>query len=106
MADTTSIQPVLAGKTAFVQGGSRGIGAAIAQRLAAAGANVALSYVQSQARAQAVVTVWPPGTPFHVAQSFPIPRQHSPASAGSSFEQRPESESAETGPRARIAPGS
>lgn len=56
MADSTSIQPVLAGKTAFVQGGSRGIGAAIAQRLAAAGANLALSYAQSQAQAQAVVT--------------------------------------------------
>jgi 3-oxoacyl-ACP reductase-like protein len=34
----------LTGKTALVAGGSRGIGAAIARRLGAAGANVALAY--------------------------------------------------------------
>ncbi len=37
----------LAGKVAFVQGGSRGIGAAIVRRLAAEGASVAFTYVSS-----------------------------------------------------------
>jgi NAD(P)-dependent dehydrogenase (short-subunit alcohol dehydrogenase family) len=44
----------LAGKVALVTGGSRGIGAAIALRLAEAGAAVALTYVQNQEQAQAV----------------------------------------------------
>ncbi|MBI6702176.1 3-oxoacyl-ACP reductase family protein [Pseudomonas viridiflava] len=38
----------LAGKVAFVQGGSRGIGAAIVQRLAKEGAAVAFTYVSSE----------------------------------------------------------
>jgi 3-oxoacyl-[acyl-carrier protein] reductase len=46
---------VLAGKIAFVQGGSRGIGAAIAKRLAADGAAVALTYISSPDRAAQVV---------------------------------------------------
>lgn len=46
----------LAGKTAFVTGGSRGIGAAIAKRLALEGAAVALTYVNAAERAQAVVS--------------------------------------------------
>ncbi|TCO81701.1 3-oxoacyl-[acyl-carrier protein] reductase [Plasticicumulans lactativorans] len=45
----------LTGKVAFIQGGSRGIGAAIAIRLAADGAAVALSYAQSAAAAERVV---------------------------------------------------
>ncbi len=45
----------LNGRVALVTGGSRGIGAAIARALAAAGADVALSYVSSSDRAQAVV---------------------------------------------------
>lgn len=45
----------LTGKIAFVQGGSRGIGAAIAQRLAKQGATVVLSYVSSADKANAVV---------------------------------------------------
>lgn len=45
----------LQGKVAFVQGGSRGIGAAIARRLAREGAAVALTYMASAERAEAVV---------------------------------------------------
>ena len=45
----------LAGKVACIQGGSRGIGAAIATRLAADGAAVAITYVSAADKAQAVV---------------------------------------------------
>ncbi|KAF1047921.1 SDR family NAD(P)-dependent oxidoreductase [Xylophilus sp.] len=44
----------LAGQAAFVTGGSRGIGAAIARALAAQGADVALTYAHSKDRAEAV----------------------------------------------------
>ncbi|CRM23231.1 3-oxoacyl-ACP reductase FabG [Pseudomonas fluorescens] len=44
----------LTGKVALVQGGSRGIGAAIVKRLAAQGAAVAFTYVSSADKAQAL----------------------------------------------------
>jgi 3-oxoacyl-[acyl-carrier protein] reductase len=46
----------LSGKVALVTGGSRGIGAASARALAEQGANVAISYVASPDKAEAVVT--------------------------------------------------
>ncbi|MDX3905843.1 MAG: 3-oxoacyl-ACP reductase family protein [Pigmentiphaga sp.] len=51
----TAAQP-LQGKVAFIQGGSRGIGAAIAKRLARDGAAVALTYIASNTQADAVVS--------------------------------------------------
>ena len=44
----------LGGKVALIQGGSRGIGAAIVKRLAAEGATVAFTYVSSTAKAEAL----------------------------------------------------
>lgn len=46
---------LLTGKVVLVTGGSRGLGAAVAQALADQGADVAISYVASAAKANAVV---------------------------------------------------
>jgi len=51
----TKISPNLTGKRALVTGGSRGIGAAIARRLGAEGAAVAITYASSPEAAASVV---------------------------------------------------
>ena len=44
----TNNTPTLSGKVAFIQGGSRGIGAAIVKRLAREGAHVALADIRTE----------------------------------------------------------
>ncbi|AYC33800.1 3-oxoacyl-ACP reductase FabG [Pseudomonas cavernae] len=55
MSNTTANALTLTGKVALVQGGSRGIGAAIVKRLAREGASVAFTYASSTAQADALV---------------------------------------------------
>lgn len=54
-ANTQSVSNPLATKVAFIQGGSRGIGSAIAKRLASDGAAIALTYASSPQKAAEVV---------------------------------------------------
>lgn len=51
------MQKALIGKVALVTGGSRGLGAATAEALAEKGADVAISYVASEEKANAVVEI-------------------------------------------------
>jgi enoyl-[acyl-carrier protein] reductase III len=53
-SNTQPVSPPLAGKVALVTGGSRGIGKAIALKLAAAGSDVAIVYHNSHEEAEAV----------------------------------------------------
>ena len=49
------MERTLAGKTALVTGGSRGLGQAIAEKLAVEGALVAVNYAENRAAADATV---------------------------------------------------
>ena len=70
----------LAGKIALITGGSRGIGAAIAKRLAADGANVAITYSKGADAAESaplvyVMATFAPSAARRLAIAAPMPRE-------------------------------
>ena len=70
----------LEGKIALITGGSRGIGAAIAKRLAGDGANVAITYTKgADAAASApfvyVMATFAPSAARRLAIAAPMPRE-------------------------------
>src|SRR5262245_27335941 len=58
---------LLAGRTALVTGGSRGLGRALVTALAREGAQVAFSYARDEAGAQATAAAAPGARPFRVS---------------------------------------
>ena len=73
----------LKGKSALITGGSRGIGRAIAERLAADGAAVVVNYARNEERAQEVVSgvVAKGGKALAVQPMFPGPPKYGGYSA-------------------------
>ncbi|MBB6084199.1 SDR family NAD(P)-dependent oxidoreductase [Castellaniella defragrans] len=62
----------LLGKVAVVTGGAGGIGAAICEALAAAGASVVVGYHHGRARADALAAALPRAVPAHSARRAPV----------------------------------
>jgi NAD(P)-dependent dehydrogenase (short-subunit alcohol dehydrogenase family) len=59
------------GKTAIVTGSARGIGAAIAQHLAAEQANVIVNYVNDKSKISNARQAWPPSAASELPTTSP-----------------------------------